>query len=137
MALKTKHTVEDLKDEITELKLSDIRKDIAVLTEFVKQEFIDIKKDINETKEHVKRTNGSVAKVTAEHMALRYDFDNHCNNNDVNKETLVKIEKETRVVRWLTTHPKTILAILVAVITPMGIDSIKDLIEWVMKLNIL
>lgn len=133
MALKTKHTVEDLKDEITELKLSDIRKDIAVLTEFVKQEFIDIKKDINETKEHVKRTNGSVAKVTAEHMALRYDFDNHCNNNDTNKETLVKVEKETRVVRWLTTHPKTAFSLVLLLITPMGIDSIKDLIDWILK----
>ena len=133
MALKTKHTVEDLKDEITELKLSDIRKDIAVLTEFVKQEFTDIKKDINETKEHVKRTNGSVAKVTAEHMALRYDFDNHCNNNDTNKETLVKVEKETRVVRWLTTHPKTAFSLVLLLITPMGIDSIKDLIDWILK----
>jgi hypothetical protein len=130
MAAKAKITVEDLKDEITELKLLDIRKDISSLKDVICTELLEIK-------EHVKKTNGSVAKVTAEHMALRYDFDSHCNNNDVNKETLVKVEKETRVVRWLTTHPKTILAILAAVITPMGIDSIKDLIEWVMKLNIL
>lgn len=136
MALKTKHTVEDLKDEITELKLSDIRKDISSLKEVLVSELIDVKKELTETKEHVKKTNGSVAKITEQQIKSELILSNHIKLDADHWEELETVKKDTKVIRWLMNHPKVLAGLAIIpfmFLSVKGVEGIISVIEDIVK----
>ncbi len=134
MTTKVKTTMEDLKDEITELKLLDIRKDISSLKDVICTELLEIK-------EHVKKTNGSVAKVTAENFALQQEFREHCIlSNEItakaeeNIKKLSVVEEETKVFRWITKHPKIVGSVIVIPFLYFGGEAVVNIVKTLISL---
>lgn len=129
MAIKAKTTVEDLKDEITELKLSDIRKDISSLKEALVSELVNVKNELTETKEHVKKTNGSVAKVTEQQIKTELILTNHIKLDADHWEELEVVKKDTKVMRWLMNHPKVLIAIAAIPFLFLSVKGVEGIIS--------
>lgn len=126
MPAKTKYTVEELKEEITELKLSDIRKDITSL----KQEFGE---KLDKLIGHVEKTNGSVAKVTEQSYRLEQLQSIHREEDAKHWSRLEKIDEETKVIRWVSKKPKIILILSLALLYSMAVPEIRALFADLIK----
>lgn len=126
MPAKTKYTVEELKEEITELKLSDIRKDITSL----KQEFGE---KLDKLIGHVEKTNGSVAKVTEQSYRLEQLQSIHREEDAKHWGRLEKIDEETKVIRWVSKKPKIILILSLALLYSMAVPEIRALFADLIK----
>lgn len=126
MPAKTKYTVEELKEEITELKLSDIRKDITSL----KQEFGE---KLDKLIGHVEKTNGSVAKVTEQSYRLEQLQSIHREEDAKHWARLEKIDEETKVIRWVSKKPKIILILSLALLYSMAVPEIRALFADLIK----
>lgn len=114
-------TVEDLKDEITELKLSDIRKDITAL----KDNFgVKLDKLIS----HVEKTNGSVARIQEQANITQAKVEEHNRLIDKIDTKTEKIADETRPIRWLLKNPRWLIVIVVAIAYSLSIEQIRLLV---------
>lgn len=131
---RTKHTLEDLKEEITELKLSDIRKDITALKEYLTTSNDVTERKIDELIKHVKTTNGSVAKVTSEHMELQQEYSKHMEMHTKTAETIDKIDKETKVVRWIMKKPVIVGIVILAILWSLTIPDIREFVSNLLKI---
>lgn len=133
MATKNRPTFDNLKEEIVELKLTDIRKDINALKEALVSELIDVKKEVTETKEHVKTTNGSVAKVTEQAFKLELQYEGHQAEDKRHWEKLDKMDQDTQTLRWLSKRPKLVLILIGALMYSMAVPEIRQLLGELLK----
>jgi chromosome segregation ATPase len=113
--------VEELKDEITELKLSDIRKDITSLRNTFGSK-------LDTLIGHVEKTNGSVARIQDQANITQARVEEHNRLIDKIEIETEKISEETRPIRWLLKNPRWLILIVVAIAYSLSIEEIRMLI---------
>jgi hypothetical protein len=127
---RIKKTIDVLKDENLELKLSDVRKDVLFLEEKMCSRLDKIDDNILELIEHVKKTNGSVARVQEQANKIEQTEKDHFEF----RENIDKIDEETKTIRWLIKHPKTLGAIIILPFMFLSVKGIEGVIEVVSKI---
>jgi len=116
-----------LKDENLELKLSAIRASIETIKDSNKVEHDEIMNELHSILQHVKKTNGSVARVT-ERLA-RLEQDKLLKDKELQElaESVAIESKQTKLWRTISSN-KWVMILLLVFIYMLGSNMFRDVI---------
>ena len=119
--------IEKLQEENLELKLSALKNIIDVNNKNNKLEHEQIMGELREILQHVKKTNGSVAKVTERLIKLEQDKAVHMEDFNTLKDTVHKEREETKLWRTISSN-KWVLTLILVMIYILGSNTFRDVL---------